>query len=190
MNDLRDFIGVFPNAVATELCEALINGYEASVQSGFGRNRNRFEGIAKTKKEDALVFLSDTYEIFGYKLSSHVIELIWNCYHQYVNQYNVLLELNQHFILHAKIQKTEIGQGYHIWHCEAGDRVTSGRLLAYTIYLNDVEEGGETEFLYYPRRVKPKAGTVCLFPAGFTHAHRGNPPLTGTKYILTGWIEF
>ena len=57
------------------------------------------------------------------------------------------------------------------------------------VYLNDVDEGGETEFLYYPRRVKPQAGRVLLFPASFTHSHRGNPPLSNTKYIMTGWVE-
>lgn len=49
---------------------------------------------------------------------------------------------------------------------------------------------GETEFLYYPRRIKPKQGTLIVFPGAFTHAHRGNPPLSGDKYIITGWIEF
>ena len=23
-----------------------------------------------------------------------------------------------------------------------------------------------------------------------THVHRGNPPLSGSKYIITGWLEF
>jgi len=38
-------------------------------------------------------------------------------------------------------------------------------------------------------RVKPKKGRLILFPAGFTHTHRGNPPLDGEKYIITGWVE-
>ena len=64
------------------------------------------------------------------------------------------------------------------------------RVLSWILYLNDVEEGGETEFLYQSMRFKPKAGTFILFPAHFTHTHRGNPPLSGVKYIATGWIEF
>jgi len=24
----------------------------------------------------------------------------------------------------------------------------------------------------------------------FTHTHRGNPPLSNTKYIMTGWLEY
>ena len=58
------------------------------------------------------------------------------------------------------------------------------------VYLNDVEEGGETEFLYQSRRIKPKQGTMVICPASFTHTHRGNPPLKGNKYMINGWIEF
>jgi hypothetical protein len=64
------------------------------------------------------------------------------------------------------------------------------RLLAWSLYLNDVDEGGETEFLYQSMRIKPKMGTFVLWPAFFTHTHRGNPPLSGLKYIATGWVEF
>ena len=57
------------------------------------------------------------------------------------------------------------------------------------MYLNDVDDGGETEFLYQKKRIRPKQGRVLIFPAGFTHTHRGNPPLSGDKYILTSWLE-
>jgi len=56
--------------------------------------------------------------------------------------------------------------------------------------LNDVKEGGETEFLYQSVRVSPKKGTLVIWPAAFTHVHRGNPPLSGTKYIMTSWLEY
>ena len=54
-------------------------------------------------------------------------------------------------------------------------------------YLNDDFEAGETEFLHQHLRVTPKEGSVLIFPAGFTHIHRGNPPIGGTKYLLTTW---
>ena len=58
------------------------------------------------------------------------------------------------------------------------------------VYLNDIEDGGETEFLYQSRRIKPVTGRAVLWPAGYTHTHRGNPPLKDAKYIITGWVEF
>ena len=56
------------------------------------------------------------------------------------------------------------------------------------IFPKDIQDGeGETEFLWQGLRVKPKAGTVCIFPASFTHTHRGNPVYSCDKYIATGW---
>ena len=89
-----------------------------------------------------------------------------------------------------KIQKTKPTEGYHVWHCEHDGRLFGSRLLLVMCYLNDVEEGGETEFLYQSRRIKPKQGTIVICPSSFTHTHRGNPPLTGNKYMINGWIEF
>ena len=58
------------------------------------------------------------------------------------------------------------------------------------LYLNTVEEGGETEFLYQSVRFKPVKNTLLIWPAGYTHTHRGNPPLSNEKYIVTGWVEW
>ena len=55
------------------------------------------------------------------------------------------------------------------------------------LYLNDNFDGGETEFLYQNRREEAREGDVLIFPAGFTHTHRGNPPIGGTKYLITSW---
>jgi hypothetical protein len=88
-----------------------------------------------------------------------------------------------------KIQKTLPTEGYHIWHLEYGGQIdTSKRAFVFSIYLNDVEEGGETEFLHFSKRVKPKTGRIVIWPAAFPYLHRGNPPLSGEKYILTSWL--
>ena len=88
-----------------------------------------------------------------------------------------------------KLQRTVKGGGYHIWHYEASTQATSDRVLVWTIYLNDIEEGGETEFLYQSKRVPAKKGTISIFPANYLYTHRGNPPLSGDKYIVTGWYN-
>ncbi|MEC4728282.1 2OG-Fe(II) oxygenase [Shewanella sp. D64] len=84
--------------------------------------------------------------------------------------------------------------GYLHWHSEqfpqAGHNEALHRVVLYMFYLNDVEEGGETEFFYQDRKLKPKKGTMVIAPAGFTHSHRGNTPLSGDKYIATSWVMF
>jgi hypothetical protein len=61
--------------------------------------------------------------------------------------------------------------------------------LVYSAYLNTIEEAGETEFLYQKLRVAPKENTVVIWPAAFTHTHRGNVVHGDkSKYIITGWF--
>ena len=76
-----------------------------------------------------------------------------------------------------------------MWHVERNFKnfELARRVLVFTIYLNEVE-GGETEFLFQSKRVEPKTGRICIFPANFPYIHRGNPPLKGEKYILTSWL--
>lgn len=84
--------------------------------------------------------------------------------------------------------------GYPHWHSEQfpqiGHNEALHRVVLYMFYLNDVTEGGETEFYYQQRKLKPKKGTMVIAPAGFTHSHRGNVPISGDKYIATSWIMF
>ncbi|VEP11328.1 2OG-Fe(II) oxygenase superfamily protein [Hyella patelloides LEGE 07179] len=64
------------------------------------------------------------------------------------------------------------------------------RVLLFMYYLNDVSEGGETEFYYQKRLITPQAGRLVIAPAGFTHTHKGHIPLSDDKYILTSWVLF
>lgn len=84
--------------------------------------------------------------------------------------------------------------GYHHWHSEIYPQNAScetlHRVLLWMFYLNDVEEGGETEFLYQGRKVAPKKGRLVIAPAGFTHTHRGNVAKSCDKYIATSWILY
>lgn len=93
------------------------------------------------------------------------------------------------------LQRYERGKGnYGYWHSEifpqTGENKALHRILLFIIYLNDVEEGGETEFYYQNKAIKPKAGTMIIAPCGFTHTHRGNVPVSDNKYVLTSWMSF
>jgi hypothetical protein len=93
------------------------------------------------------------------------------------------------------LQRYTAGQGgYPYWHCELFPRdptaETLHRHVLWTLYLNDGFEAGETEFLYQQRKVTPRAGSLLIAPAAFTHTHRGNRPEGGDKYIATSWILF
>jgi len=89
----------------------------------------------------------------------------------------------------AKIQMTEPGEGFHQWHYDNSGFFVQAREFVFITYLSDDFEGGETEFLNQGIRVKPEKGKTVIFPAGYTHMHRGNPPMGGTKFIATTWAN-
>ena len=125
------------------------------------------------------------------EISQQFFAPFWTEYYEdYSQKYSSLKSSGGHNCYAYNIQKTQIGGGYHIWHYESQAREVCNRVVVWSLYFNDVEEGGETEFLYQHKRIKPKQGTLLLWPAAFTHTHRGNPPLSNNKYIMTGWLEF
>ena len=56
-------------------------------------------------------------------------------------------------------------------------------------YLNDVENGG-TEFMYQNLISPAKKGLTLLWPAYYTHPHRGQISSKQEKYIATAWYTF
>tara|TARA_R110000824_G_scaffold272110_1_gene460630 strand:+ start:258 stop:806 length:549 start_codon:yes stop_codon:yes gene_type:complete len=79
---------------------------------------------------------------------------------------------------------------YNHLHCEqSNDNNSVTRVFAWMIYLNDIDEGGETEFVDHTFKTNPKAGNLYIWPAGPTHLHKG-VPCSIKKYFLTGWINF
>ena len=190
---IKDFIGVFENTLSKETCKYYIDHFEKMKAVGFSYQRE--EEYRKTlRKEDESCNLMSANSLpmllWGRNGSNpHIREFVdnfWKCYNEYAEKYTALAQYPRHDMLQIKIQKTLPTQGYHVWHFENGTLSESNRLFAWMIYLNDVAEGGETEFLYQSMRVSPKQGTLLLWPAGFTHLHRGNPPLSGEKYVMTG----
>ena len=100
---------------------------------------------------------------------------------------NTFILQGKFFVYDLKIKKIPIGGGFHSWHYENGNVVNCLRQFVIQLYLNDNFDAGETEFLHQHRREIPKKGDVLIFPAGYTHTHRGNPPIGGEKYLITSW---
>ena len=188
---IQDFILEQDNFVTPQYCDDVINYFNKMCHAGFGYNRK--DRKLPHEVSDTAIAVHDPQVIrmtgTGH-LNDIFVNTFWDdAYKKYKDKYSIFEQFPYHAIFFTKIQKTEIGEGYNVWHCENSSRTECPRILTYILYLNDVIDGGETEFLYYPRRIKPQKGKLILFPAAFTHAHRGNPPLTNEKYVLTGWVE-
>lgn len=188
------FIGIYDGVFSDKFCDDLIAYYQWCRKNNRTFDRPENEMV---KKDNSCTLNPSTVEEINFdhpNIQNFVGEFnsaFWDvCYTDYRKHFSVLDQYDRHTIYSYKIQCTQPGGGYHIWHCEDGAINFSRRVGVYILYLNDVEEGGETEFLYLSKRVKPKKGRLVVFPPNFPWAHRGNPPLTGEKYIMTGWLEF
>tara|TARA_R100000951_G_scaffold22791_1_gene18773 strand:+ start:2251 stop:2850 length:600 start_codon:yes stop_codon:yes gene_type:complete len=190
--EIKNFIGIYDNYIPESACDEAIKFFEEQSKFNKTLTRLQFENAPHNMKKDKQYFASpDTINVWWESLKN----LIVNCNLAF-NEYNKETGIvdayggNDFHFAEVKIQKTLPTEGYHVWHVEnqLGFN-TEPRVLVYSVYLNNVEEGGETEFLHFSKRVKPKKGRIVIWPAGFPYLHRGNSPLSGEKYILTSWIK-
>jgi len=188
---INNFIGIYDNYITKEECNNAIKLYES--QNNFKNTFSRIfaEKESILRKQDEQFFANpDTIDIWWEDLKSLMFnfDLAWNHYVEHTGAMSAYGGIPFHFTS-MKIQKTLPTEGYHIWHLEHGKGFhNEPRAFVFSVYLNDVEDGGETEFLNHSTRVKPKTGRIVIWPAAFPYVHRGNPPLSGEKYILTSWM--
>jgi len=183
----KDFIGVYEKAVPKEWCNLVIKIFEKNPKNQISRLES--EGAFFHQKKD-LHLVKDTV---SFETQKPLLNLLQNIILPNYNSYYCFNSGHESnfYIDDFKVQKTSPSEGYHLWHWENNGNIeVINRLFAWTVYLNDIKKGGETEFLYQSLRIPPKQGTVCIFPATFTHTHRGNPPLKNSKYIVTGWVNY
>lgn len=189
---IPNFIEVYP-VFSKEFCDYGIECFEEANKHGLCGTRKEREGVNSMSIDDKAV----NFPVYDFPLdhiSAPLMEQLDEGLNKglldYYAKYATLQQVGELRYYEAKLQKTLPGQGYHTWHCEAGARNYALRILTWSVYLNDNFDAGETEFLYQQYRYKPKMGDLVIFPAGFTHTHRGNPPIDGEKYIITGWLEY
>ena len=184
-NGIEEYRNVFP----IEYCKQLIETFEQRAQMQLTEHQTGF----KNQDERIFMDLSNHNNMFHIDadLCKFFYQTVVKTYEEkYGKKYDSLRAVVRHSPKGMSIQKTRPHQGYHAWHCESADLCTSARVMAYTLYLNSVEEGGETEFLYQGVKIKPEPGKLVFFPAYYTHPHRGNPIYKGVKYIVSGWYTF
>jgi hypothetical protein len=76
------------------------------------------------------------------------------------------------------------------YHSDSWNNVSSSRQISIILYLNDVKEGGDTNFRHQDASVDPKKGRVLFFPANWCYTHQGKPPVSNSKYIVVTWLHF
>jgi hypothetical protein len=192
-SEYDQFIGIYTGLFTSEYCDAVIDHFKYVKSMGHTMDRSN-HGAQAHEIQDEQYYTHEEFDSSIRTRNSQINNMYYagldRCLEDYIQKYSSLKIGQQVKIFANKIQETKVGGGFHAWHSENSRMDNDHRVLAVMVYLNDVQNGGETEFLYQHKRVQPKKGTVVMWPAHFTHLHRGNPPLSNTKYIMTGWYEY
>lgn len=187
MAQLDHYIGIYDNVFNDDECNKLIAKFKdlEANSSVVDSGANQFPQ-GKLGRSDSSFYFEQVARQEADVIHTRVGECMNNYMTEYVGLNNVSIGS-----FCCKVQKTEPKGGFHVWHSEHGpDYGSFMRVTAWLLYLTSHEGEGETEFLQQGMRVEPKAGRVVIWPASFTHPHRGNPVYNEDKYIATGWFQY
>jgi len=171
------------------ICDDIIHNFETINKSkqlpgiaGSGKNLN-------VKDSRDLTIAPRDFALAGNEIFTNYLQCLTSCYQDYACQWPFLKETIPSIdVGKFNIQRYEAGQHFNKIHTERGFQ-SMEREFVFMTYLNDVEDGGSTYFCHYDIQIQPKKGLTIIWPAMWTHAHKGNTVKSGKKYILTGWMD-
>ena len=188
-----DFIGIYDNAISSYNCKEVIKWLDneplkrgtVMFEDGGGTIDTRVKCDWEVEDPYKTIFTNNTFIdiIIRDALIKYtpVYRETYPCVDK-VDPWNVCSVYN--------IQKYDPGDGYHALHCENCNAATVQRVMAWMIYLNTVTDEGGTYFSCYDKTLEAKEGRLVIWPAYFTHQHKGVVSKTQTKYIATGWYSY
>ena len=187
INKLDNFIKGW--YIDKNICKDLIKFFELNKdKAGKGKITNGLNKNIKKSTDLGVLFNTQVLEIQNYNK-----ELL-KCTQEYIKIYPALKDnLNKWGIIESyNIQKYKKNEAYFGWHTEriTGEGIFGKRLLVFMTYLNDVKEGGQTEWFHQKLKIKPETGLTVIWPADWMFLHRGTVAKKEEKFIITGWFSF
>ena len=190
-----DKINLTPNFIGSwiiepTLCEEIIAYYERNQQKqtkgttsgGIDLETKNRQDLSLSPRE-LMLSENELYKIY--------FENLFECYKNFSDKWPHLKKIGKNLNIPAfNVGRYETGQHFQTLHCERAGLGTLHRLFAFMTYLNNVEEGGTTYFDNYNLEIQPKKGLTLIWPAEWTHTHRGNKVIKGCKYMITGHLNF
>ena len=166
------------------LCDALIDYHNNNLE--YKSSGEVGKGVDKKIKASTDVFIHGGNQN---PMIHMYMQEVMNIVTKYVEKYNLKNMVDLALKETWNIQHYKPNEGFFGWHCERTFYASHQRALVFMTYLNDVTDGGETEFYWQKVKTKPIKGKTVIWPTDFTHLHRGIPSPTQHKYIATGWMN-
>tara|TARA_Y100001936_G_scaffold70690_1_gene69796 strand:+ start:579 stop:1193 length:615 start_codon:yes stop_codon:yes gene_type:complete len=188
-SDQINFIGIW-NLENNELCKDIINFFETNIDLQKDGTTGDGKKTELKKTTDINIHPNNLKEEKFVHIKNY-IKSLHNCYLDYQEQWPFLKDkINTVDIPTFNIQRYNPGDHFSHIHTERSSLNSLHRVFAWMTYLNNVDDGGNTHFTHYDLKIKPEIGKTLIWPAEWTHAHRGEILNNGVKYIITGWMHF
>ncbi len=189
----QHFIRVYEDALREDVCKNTIRLFEDQIHEEVDD-----DGRPKFKQWNLTQFLDENSDE-GHSTVHADYSIIQQCLiescHHHVQQYMDDTDCRDFFPARSQMEQLRVKKyckgtdDRFDMHVDVGDHQSAKRYVAIQWYLNDVEGGGETEFRN-GLQIKPKAGTLLIFPPLWTYPHKANPAVSHTKYIATTYTHY
>tara|TARA_R100000655_G_scaffold93612_2_gene134912 strand:- start:644 stop:1258 length:615 start_codon:yes stop_codon:yes gene_type:complete len=171
------------------ICDDLIKFFKNNWdKAGPGLFNINGKGVVDKLTKDS-VELGISHENFNTPFGEYRRSL-QKCLDTYINTYDEARAC-AHYNVNTfyNLQYYPPGGGFKTWHHESSSRDTAYRKLVFMTYLNTAPKAG-TRFKYQDLTTPCKKGLTVIWPAEFTHTHKGVISKTKEKYIITGWFTY
>jgi hypothetical protein len=179
---MEQFFGIYDGELDAGFCQDIIRRFEKDERKVVGMGGCSSGGVvdrrAKATSEVLLWTNSEGWE----DVNTAIVTSLRNRLREYLSEWGQALQLGI-YPEEPRVTRYNLGDGFLAWHSDNVGRSPT-RVITAIWYLNTVDEGGETFYKWQDVAVKPVVGRLLLCPVGWPFIHRGNPPLSGPKYIL------
>ena len=183
---MSNFIECYPHTLSQEQCNTITHHFMCDDNKSQGKLGGRVDHSLKHSTDIRCRFTEGQFKQYN----NIIYPALVGGLQLYTGTYEFMMEISSWRVYKGyNIQYYGEGQGYHTLHCEHEmESPAQYRILAWMMYLNDAQCG--TYFPHQDITLTPKAGDLWVWPAFWTHAHKGVTPNIGDKYIATGWVQF
>ena len=189
------YIKVYDDVIDADSCNLLIGKFESAEE-------DQYEVIRQAERDKAIAFtqikLANSADWTS--VQNGMLEVFQDYIMHYINDCNIQPKQWPTTYGYEAIRiKRYLDNDYDRFdsHVDVMNSETSKRFLAFFVYLNDVDEGGETEFVqltkpgtHIPLKIKAQQGRLLMFPPQWMYYHAGLKPVSNSKYLIHSYCHY
>ena len=189
------YIKIYDDVIDADSCNMLIGKFESAEE-------DQYEEVRQVERDKAIAFtqINLANNADWTSVQNGMLEVFQDYIMHYINDCNIQPKQWPTTYGYEAIRiKRYLDNDYDRFdsHVDVMNSETSKRFLAFFVYLNDVDEGGETEFVqltkpgtHIPLKIKAQQGRLLMFPPQWMYYHAGLKPVSNSKYLIHSYCHY